>query len=336
MNENGIGNTNLNPNNTYTNPVLIPMDNFDPNQNVVKNPIENQQQTVNGSSTIPETKPITEPQTSIQSIKLEKGIIKEKKKVAPPPPEETIKKQSPIFRIVIGIIVMIIGIYSFYTTMTYKREIKELKFTCSPVTSTKESTVLDIKSTLVQSLYSKVKTSIREDIAQPNWDDTMKLYLAYRQISPNDLYDSNCNMFNPQRMEPYTCEISLNFVPKAFLKETLELEWKKLFGEETEMPSGNIKLTNGCIGGYEYIPEREEYVQGYCGQQMATSFKVSKTLSEATSTKKTIILKEEVKYYENEKMNLPSYLKSGTYYYKFRLDMNYNYVLVSKTYKSKY
>ena len=282
----------------------------------------------------PPKKEETEPK--IQSIKLGEGIIKKKQPAPPPPPKVIIEKQSPLFRIIITIIVIIIGIYSFYTTMTYKREIKELKYTCSPVTSTKESVSLDVNSTLVQSLYSKVKTSIREDYAQPNWDDTMKLYLAYRQISPNELYDSNCNLFNTQRMEPYTCEVSTNFIPRAFLKETLELEWKKLFGEETKMPSGNIKLTNGCVGGFEYIPEREEYVEGFCNKQTATSFKVSKTLKEATSTKKTIVLKEEVKYYENEKMSLPTYLKSGTYYYTFRLDMNYNYVLVSKTYKSKY
>ena len=35
-------------------------------------------------------------------------------------------------------------------------------------------------------------------------------------------------------------------------------------------------------------------------------------------------------------MELPSYLKNGKYYYTFRLDMNYNFVLVSKTYEDKY
>ena len=35
-------------------------------------------------------------------------------------------------------------------------------------------------------------------------------------------------------------------------------------------------------------------------------------------------------------MDLPDYLKSGDYLYTFRLDMNYNYVLVSKIYDDKY
>ena len=38
---------------------------------------------------------------------------------------------------------------------------------------------------------------------------------------------------------------------------------------------------------------------------------------------------------ESEKMPLPDYLKSGTYYYTFRLDMNYNYILVSKEIEQK-
>ena len=45
---------------------------------------------------------------------------------------------------------------------------------------------------------------------------------------------------------------------------------------------------------------------------------------------------EDVKYIESEKLKLPDYLKSGTYYYTFRLDMNYNYVLINRTYESKY
>ena len=210
-----------------------------------------------------------------------------------------------------------------------------MKYNCTPITA-KEETKLDLNSTIVTELYSKVQTTIREDIANPNFDDTMKLYLAYRQIKEKDKYDSNCNLFNNNLMEPYTCEVSTKFVPKAFKEETLKHEIKKMYGEETNIELKNIQLGKSCVVGYQYIKERGEFVEGYCNQKTATSFKVTKKLLEATSTKNTIILKEDVKYHENEKMNLPEYLKSGTYIYTFRLDMNYNYVLVSKTYENKY
>lgn len=246
------------------------------------------------------------------------------------------KKKINIIPILI-VIILLLGIYTVYSTKNHQAEIENLNYNCTPITSSKEETKLDLKSTLVQDLYSKVSTSIREDLAQPEFNDNMRLYLAYRQILESDKYDSNCNLFDKLSMEPYTCEVSTKFRPKAFKIETLEQEIKKLYGEQTKIPLANIRLgTSSCIGGYEYIPARGEFVQGYCSQQNATSYKVTKTLKEATSTRTTIILTEEVKYHENEKMSLPEYLKSGTYYYTFRLDMNYNYVLVSKTYESKY
>ena len=135
-------------------------------------------------------------------------------------------------------------------------------------------------------------------------------------------------------MEPYTC--GQGFTPKAFKVEDLEHEIKVLFGEETNIPLANVKLQNNCIGGYAYIPERGEFVEGKCDVNTATSFKADKKLKEAWTNRNTVTLVEEVKYIESEKMELPDYLKSGTYYYTFRLDMNYNYVLISKTYESKY
>ena len=65
-------------------------------------------------------------------------------------------------------------------------------------------------------------------------------------------------------------------------------------------------------------------------------FKAEKTLVSATSTGNTIILTEEVKYKAGENLDLPNYLKSGTYRYTFRLDKNYNYVLISKTHETQY
>lgn len=245
------------------------------------------------------------------------------------------KKKSKLVPFLLLIIIGLGG-YLLFVTKDYRNQIDKMKYNCTPITSYKEEKEIDINSTIVQDLYKKVRTSIREDVAQPTWDDNMKLYLAYRQITEHDKYDSNCNMFDSSRMEPYTCVESSTFIPKAFKASLLQLELKKLFGEDNFIQLNNIKLVNACIGGYQYIPERGEYVQGVCNTQTATSFKVDKQLSKAISYRNTIILTENVKYHANERMILPDYLKSGEYIYTFRLDMNYNYVLISKTYNDKY
>lgn len=244
------------------------------------------------------------------------------------------KKQINLLPILLLIIIVLV-IFNFFNTKNYKTKLANLNYNCSPITS-KEKFELDTNSTLIKDLYSKVYTNIREDIAQPEFNDNMRIYLAYRQILESEKYDSNCNNFSNLSMEPYKCEVSTTFKPKAFKQETMIQAIKKLYGENTEIPLSNIKLGNSCIGGYQYIASRGEFVQGFCNQQTATSYRATKKLISATSTKNTIILKEEVKYHENEGMSLPSYLKSGTYYYTFRLDTNYNYVLVKKTYESKY
>lgn len=246
-----------------------------------------------------------------------------------------IKKKSKIAPFLL-LIILGLGGYLLFTTKDYHNKIETMKYNCTPVTSYKEEKELDLNSTLVQDLYTKVRTSIREDIAQPEWDDTMKLYLAYRQIPEYEKYESNCNLFDPSKMEPYTCVEASSNKPKAFKASTLELELKKLFGEGTLIELQNIKLTNSCIGGYQYIPDRGEYVEGICDQQTATSFKVDKQLSKAVTYRNTIILTENVKYHSNESMELPEFLKSGEYIYTFRLDVNYNYVLISKVYNDKY
>lgn len=251
--------------------------------------------------------------------------------------DNKVKSRKKINLIPILLIVIVgLGAYIFYSSNNYKSQIENLNYNCTPITASKEEIKLDLNSTIVKDLYNKVKTNIREDLAQPEFNDNMRLYLAYRQILETDKYDSNCNLFDKLKMEPYTCEVTPTFRPKAFKEETLVQKVKELYGENSNIELSNIKLGTACIGGYQYIPSRGEFVQGLCTQQTATSYKVTKTLKEATSTRTTIVLTEEVKYHENEKMALPGYLKSGIYYYTFRLDMNYNYVLVSKTYQSKY
>lgn len=233
-------------------------------------------------------------------------------------------------------IILGLCVYLFYSSNNLKNQINNLNYNCTPITASKEEIKLDLESTIVKNLYDKVKTNIREDLAQPEFNDNMRLYLAYRQILETDKYDSNCNLFDKLKMEPYTCEVTANFRPKAFKEEVLVQKVREMYGENSKIELTNIKLGSACIGGYQYIPARGEFVQGLCTQQTATSYKVTKVLKEAISTRTTIVLIEDVKYHENEKMSLPEYLKSGLYYYTFRLDMNYNYVLVSKTYQSKY
>ena len=255
--------------------------------------------------------------------------------VQQPIPQPVKKKKKFSLLPILLIIIILLIIYIFYINNNYNQTIANIKYNCTPISSTKEKK-LDLNSTIVKDLYSKVHTSIREDIANPNMDDNLKLYLAYRQILERDKYDSNCNLFNSTSMEPYTCTVTNNFTPKAFKEETLNKEIVKLFGENANIPLDNIQLSNSCIVGYQYFKERGEFVEGYCNQQNAILFKADKSLKSATSNGNTIILLENVKYKASEKQNIPETLKSGTYKYVFRLDMNYNYILVSKEYQSNY
>lgn len=320
MNNGAINNqTNVNTNATGVQPVnSVPVNNNVVSQmNVVKDQNNTAGQAINNTVL---------PTANVQNSVTDNGSSTNKTRTG--------KK----FNLIPLLLLIIVGLaaYVFYSSNNYKSQIENLNYNCTPITASKEEIKLDLNSTIVKDLYNKVKTNIREDLAQPEFNDNMRLYLAYRQILETDKYDSNCNLFDNLKMEPYTCEVTPTFRPKAFKEETLVQKVKELYGENSNIELSNIKLGTACIGGYQYIPSRGEFVQGLCTQQTATSYKVTKTLKEATSTRTTIVLIEEVKYHENEKMALPGYLKSGIYYYTFRLDMNYNYVLVSKTYQSKY
>lgn len=246
------------------------------------------------------------------------------------------KKGISTMQFLLIIIVVLLGFYTYTSTVKHKEKVLNLIDNCSPVNS-EEEIKLDVDSTLVRSLYKKVETNIREDMAQPEFNDNMKLYLAYRQILEKDKYESNCNLFTNVTMEPFTCVEKDDDKPLAFKEKALILEWKKLYGEinDKDIPLGNIQLGSSCIGGYAYIAQRGEFVEGKCSSQNAISFSVDKELKEATSTGSKIVLKEEVKYRGSENYDVPASLKSGYYYYTFRLDTNYNYVLISKTHEYK-
>lgn len=240
------------------------------------------------------------------------------------------KNKIPFITILLLLVIAGLCFYIYYNYRFHEKEIARLKYECTPVSTLGETKELDLNSTIVQDLYSKVKTNIREDLANFELNDEMKLYLAYRQIPANKIYDSNCNYFSDTKMPPYTCKETAEFTPKAFKQEELMLESKKLFGESTQIPYDDIQLGLTCLGGYQYIADRGEFVSGNCIQQTTTTFKVDKELIRATSTESTISLYEKVKYYGTEGKNPPEKLISGTYKYTFRLDVNYNYIYISK------
>lgn len=243
------------------------------------------------------------------------------------------KKKKNVLAWFFFLLVIFLAGYNYYTMQQHKLMVAKLKDECSPVSTEKGEKELALDSTIVQDLYSKVATNIREDLASSNLDDQMKLYLAYRQVANRKIYESNCNLFSKTAMEPYICTETATFSPDAFKEETLQVEVKKLFGESTNIPNANIQLGKTCIGGYQYIAERGEYVKGYCLEEQTTQYRVTKKLVGATSNKSTITLKEEVKYYGAEQLKIPENLRSGIYVYKFKLDTNYNYVYISKTFE---
>lgn len=223
--------------------------------------------------------------------------------------------------------------FTYYTYTEHQKEIHELNEKCSPVSTTGEIKELPLDSTIVQDLYSKVYTTIKEDAAEVELTDALKLYLAYRQIPNSKIYESNCNYFSDTTMPYYSCINNNVYTPTAFKEDTLKVEYKKLFGEDATFQNNDIQLGRKCIGGYQYIEKRGEYVSGYCEEEQSTTYRAEKELTKATSQESTIILYETVKYYGSEGQKLPEKMISGTYMYTFKLDTNYNYVYKSKQLK---
>lgn len=297
---------------------------------------------VNNSTTTTPIVPV-QTQTTAQQVQQPTQVQPQAQTVAPTTAtantntEQVAKKPKKKLNFTPFLIIIILGLigYIVYSSKSHNSEIEKIKYECSPIKAGEE-VKLDLNSTLVTDLYNKIKTNIREDLSLMELNDTMKLYLAYRQIPPDKFYDSNCNLFDDSAMEPYTCQETSLFMPRAFKEETLQLEVKKLFGEKTVIPNANVQIGKNCMGGYEYIEKRGEYVEGFCSEHFTTTFKAEKKLVEAISTGNAITLKEDVKYIGNESTTVPEYLKSGTYVHTFKLDTNYNYVYVSKEYQEKY
>lgn len=245
--------------------------------------------------------------------------------VAPITPPK--KSHKAVFFIIL--LLLIIGGLGAYIYMDYMKD--QARGECSPLVASDNSLrELDLESSIVQELYDKVKTTVREDLAYHTFDDVFKLYLAYRQIPHSEIYDSNCNLFNENSMSNFTCTGATNFTPMAFSEETLQKEVRKLFGENVSIPNQNIVLGNSCFGGYQYIAERGEYVEGYCGQVPTTTYNVEKELISASVQGDTITLREKVRYYSAQGIDA-SQLQNGVYVHTFKLDNNYHYAYVNRT-----
>lgn len=249
------------------------------------------------------------------------------KPVEPEVKIQVVTKKSPFGKILLFLLILL-GIYTFYSTYNYNNTIELMKRNTSPISTIGEEKELDINSSVVLDLYNKVKTNIREDMAETELNSSMKFYLAFRQIPSTELFESDCDGFDSSYMTPYTCPS--NFKPNAFKKESIKIQYEKLFGEDSNFTYQNIQIGRNCTGGYEYIESRGEYVQGYCGEAIASTIKTTKELVSAKSYESFIILKENVKYISTDGATLPENLKSGTYIYTFKLDNNYNYIYVSK------
>ncbi len=281
------------------------------------------------------------PQTLSQTTRINPTVVAPKVNVSsdstvPPVTENVLPNQLAIpskksrkAKVVIILLILVIAVLGSYIYLDYTKDLARGE--CSPlVASDNTLRELDLNSSIVQELYDKVKTTIREDVAYHNFDDTFKLYLAYRQIPNSDIYDSHCNLFDNSSMSNFSCDDTLSFVPKAFKVETLEREVKKLFGENVTIDNQNIVLGNSCFGGFQYIPERGEYVQGYCGQVPTTTYNADKELISATVQGDTIILKENVRYYSAVGIS-GDQLQNGVYVHTFKLDNNYHYAYVDRT-----
>ncbi len=193
-----------------------------------------------------------------------------------------------------------------------------------------EEVKLDINSTLVQDLYHRFETTEKEDYYGRDLNDNKyKLYIALRNISYNDYISSNCNLFDDSAMPFTTCP--KGFTPKAIDQEVLFNKLKVLYGDNHNIPIVNIQLGNSCLGSFQYVKRRKQFVEGKCHSEAKSMINVEKELLSAVSNGPNIYLREKVRYFTTT-VAVPKYLKNGIYKYTFRLDENFNYVFENKEY----
>ena len=252
------------------------------------------------------------------------NVVQTNTQVAPTIVYKKVKNNATGFLL---LVILCLGGACYFFNKQKEDTINYYKNAYSPINSG-EKVNLEVDSALVLNLYNKVSTTVLEDIANPEFDNTLKRYLSYRNLATNEIYPSNCNLFKTSGLKFFKCDDE-TFSPKAFKEDSLILKYKELFGDEYVIDHASIQLGDTCLGGYEYIADRKEYVQGKCTRSDKELVKVEKTLDSATSTGDIIMIYEKVRYIKAGG-EIPSYLKNGTYAYKFRLDKNFNYIFVSK------
>ena len=146
----------------------------------------------------------------------------------------------------------------------------------------------------------------------------MKLYLALRNVSYKDYLDSNCNMFDDNDMQYFTCP-KKDFKPSAIDQEIVLEELKILYGDNNNVQLKDVQLGKSCLGGFQYITGRKQFVQGYCSGSTVSLIDAEKELTKAISNNQELKLYEKVRYFSTS-TTVPNYLKTGTYIYNFRLD----------------
>ena len=229
------------------------------------------------------------------------------------------------------IIILLLGgaCYYWYKTDITRKAYCEHHY--SPINSG-DTVELELDSTLVVQLYNMVKTTAIEDFGNPNFDNNLKRYLAFRNLSHNSFYESNCNLFD-NSMANFDCVEDDSFRPDAFKDIDLANMLNVMFGENNGIDHQNITVGGTCLGGYEYIASRGEYVKGKCTRESLLTVSADKKLTKATSTGDKIYLTENVRYFTNNGQDNPESLKDGDYVYTFRLDENFNYIYESREYK---
>ena len=254
-----------------------------------------------------------------QPVQQPQPVVQQPQQVVQP------KKKSHVGLILSLFIILCLGGACFFLYQKWMDTENYYKNYYSPINS-KEETKLDINSALVQDLYNQFKTNDVEDYYGKDLNsNTMKLYVALRNISYKDYIESNCNMFDNTSMQSITCPDG--FTPEAIDENLVKNELIKLYGENNNIELKNVQLGNSCLG-YQYIEGRKQFLLGKCNAS-TIMVKAEKELLSATTTDKNIAIKEKVRYYSTN-VKVPEYLKNGIYLYHFRLDNKYNYVFVNK------
>lgn len=236
-------------------------------------------------------------------------------------------KATPLLLIVI--LLLAGACFYWYRTDASRRDYYENHY--SPINSG-DTIELELDSPLVTQLYTMVKTTATEDFGNPNFDNNLKRYLAYRNLSHNSFYESNCNLFD-NSMVNFACFEDDSFKPDAFKDSSLTNMLNIMFGVRHGIEHENITVGGTCLGGYEYIASRGEYVKGKCTRETLLTVSADKKLTKATSTGDKIYLEENVRYFTNNGQDNPESLKDGNYVYTFRLDENFNYIYESREFK---